>query len=30
MTPQSGIDPIKAGRSVGRQVEQPTVKPWED
>jgi hypothetical protein len=30
ITPQSRIDPVKAGRRFGRHLEQPTVKPWQD
>jgi phage terminase small subunit len=30
MTPQSRIDPVKAGRRMAREAEQPAVKPWED
>jgi hypothetical protein len=30
LTVQSRIDPVKAGRMVGRRIDQPMAKPWDD
>jgi hypothetical protein len=30
LTPQSRIDPVRAGRRLAHHFEQPAVKPWQD